>query len=130
MLVDIKRPLKEGERIPMTLRFENAGEIKVDFEVKELGARAARTGTSREAAAGRATRRAPAMKAEQGMVRIHAQSRSPATPQRTAETVCAAPTPTIAPVMVCVVDTGMPRAVARNSVDRARQSRRRSRRPA
>ena len=55
------------------------------------------------------------MKAEQGMVRIQAQSRSPATPQRTAETFCAAPTPTIAPVMVCVVDTGMPSAVARNS---------------
>jgi hypothetical protein len=26
------------------------------------------------------------------------------------------PTPTMAPVMVCVVDTGMPSAVARNSV--------------
>jgi hypothetical protein len=32
----------------------------------------------------------------------------PATPQRTAEPAGAEPTPTMAPVMVCVVDTGMP----------------------
>src|SRR5260221_643560 len=42
---------------------------------------------------------APAMKAEQGIVRIQAQSRLPATPQRTADTDCAAPTPTMEPVM-------------------------------
>ena len=40
----------------------------------------------------------------------------PATPQRTAEALRVEPTPTIAPVMVCVVDTGMPSPVARNSV--------------
>ena len=40
------------------------------------------------------------------------------------------PTPTIAPVIVCVVDTGMPSALATNSVDRRRRSRRRSRRSA
>ena len=34
----------------------------------------------------------------------------PATPQRTARVRCAAPTPTIAPVMVCVVDTGIAEA--------------------
>ena len=56
------------------------------------------------------------MKAEPGIVKIHAHTMLPATPQRTADTVCAEPTPTIAPVMVCVVDTGMPSAVARNSV--------------
>ena len=38
MLVDIKRPLKEGEKISIVLRFQNAGEIKIDFEVKGLGA--------------------------------------------------------------------------------------------
>ena len=32
-----------------------------------------------------------------------------ATFQRTADTLCAAPTPIIAPVMVCVVETGIPR---------------------
>ncbi|MNC92430.1 hypothetical protein D3C83_88570 [compost metagenome] len=50
------------------------------------------------------------------MVRIHAHTMSPATPQRTAENFLAEPTPTIAPVIVCVVDTGMPRVVARNSI--------------
>lgn len=41
MLVDIKRPLKEGEKISIVLRFQNAGEIKVDFDVKALGAASA-----------------------------------------------------------------------------------------
>src|SRR5258708_8192818 len=56
------------------------------------------------------------MKAEPGMVKIHAQTMFPATPQRTAESFCTEPTPMIDPVMVCVVDTGMPSAVARNRV--------------
>ena len=38
MFVDIKRPLKAGEKIPVVLRFQNAGEIKTDLEVKPLGA--------------------------------------------------------------------------------------------
>jgi len=33
MFIDIKRPFKEGERIPATLRFEKAGEVKVEFQV-------------------------------------------------------------------------------------------------
>ncbi len=33
MFVGIRRPFKEGERIPATLRFEKAGDVKVDFEV-------------------------------------------------------------------------------------------------
>src|SRR5450830_1873165 len=37
-------------------------------------------------------------------------------PQRTADILCDAPTPTMAPVMVCVVETGTPIAVAMNSV--------------
>jgi hypothetical protein len=48
------------------------------------------------------------------MVRIQAHTIRPATPQRTAERRWAAPTPTIAPVMVWVVLTGMPRKDARN----------------
>lgn len=39
MLVDIVRPLKKGERIPLTLRFERAGEFAVEVVVRELGAR-------------------------------------------------------------------------------------------
>jgi copper(I)-binding protein len=38
MLVDIKRPLKEGETVPVTLKFERAGEVKVDFHVGRLTA--------------------------------------------------------------------------------------------
>src|SRR5436309_1401367 len=56
------------------------------------------------------------MKAEQGMVRIQAQTMLPARPQRTADTECVDPTPTMEPVMVWVVDTGMPSEVARNRV--------------
>jgi copper(I)-binding protein len=33
MLVDIKKPFKEGDRIPVTLRFEKAGEVKTQFVV-------------------------------------------------------------------------------------------------
>ena len=40
----------------------------------------------------------PAMKAEAGMVKIHAHTMLPATPQRTAEKLLVAPTPTIAPM--------------------------------
>ena len=38
------------------------------------------------------------------------------TPQRTADTFLAAPTPMMQPVIVCVVDTGMPSSVAANSM--------------
>jgi hypothetical protein len=50
--------------------------------------------------------------ADAGMVSTHAQTILPATPQRTAESRVVAPTPTIAPVIVCVVLTGMPKRVA------------------
>jgi copper(I)-binding protein len=36
MFVDIKRPFKEGEQIPVALRFERAGEMKVEFRVGRL----------------------------------------------------------------------------------------------
>jgi copper(I)-binding protein len=36
MFVDIKRAFKEGEKIPVTLRFERAGERKVEFRVGRL----------------------------------------------------------------------------------------------
>ena len=47
---------------------------------------------------------------------IQAMTMLLATPQRTAETRRAAPTPMMAPVMVWVVETGMPSQVATNSV--------------
>jgi copper(I)-binding protein len=38
MFVDIRQPLKEGERVPVLLRFQNAGEVRADLEVRALGA--------------------------------------------------------------------------------------------
>ena len=48
------------------------------------------------------------MSAASGMVSTHAQTMLPATPHLTADSRRVAPTPTMAPVMVCVVETGMP----------------------
>ncbi|HXL75460.1 MAG TPA: copper chaperone PCu(A)C [Burkholderiales bacterium] len=36
MFVDIKQPFKEGEKIPVTLRFERAGEMTVTFTVGRI----------------------------------------------------------------------------------------------
>jgi copper(I)-binding protein len=44
MLMDLKQPLKEGDKIPMTLRFEKAGEVKVDVHVDKVGAMPAAAG--------------------------------------------------------------------------------------
>jgi len=35
MLVDIRQPLKEGDRVPLTLRFAKAGEVKVELKVQK-----------------------------------------------------------------------------------------------
>src|SRR5438132_9875760 len=53
------------------------------------------------------------------MVRIHAQTIRPAIPHLTADNRRVAPTPTIAPVIVCVVDTGVPVKVTYASVSAA-----------
>ena len=37
MFMDIKRPFKEGEKIPVTLKFEKAGEVKAEFQVGGMG---------------------------------------------------------------------------------------------
>src|SRR5437016_9172290 len=50
----------------------------------------------------------PATPAAAGIVSTHAQTIRPATPQRTADSLVVAPTPTIAPVITCVVEAGMP----------------------
>ena len=39
MLVDLKRPLKKGEKVPLTLKLEKGGELKAELTVEELGAR-------------------------------------------------------------------------------------------
>jgi len=40
MFVNIKAPFKEGEKIPVVLKFEKAGEVKAEFNVGRLGAAA------------------------------------------------------------------------------------------
>ncbi len=39
MLIDPVKPLKEGERVPMTLQFQKAGTVEVDLDVEGMGAR-------------------------------------------------------------------------------------------
>jgi len=51
-----------------------------------------------------------------GMVKIQAHTMLPATPHRTALARWVEPTPTMAPVMVWVVETGMPKEVAKKRV--------------
>ena len=53
---------------------------------------------------------------EQGMVSTHAQTIRSGHSHRTADSLRVAPTPMMAPVMVCVVETGMPNPVAMKSV--------------
>ena len=52
-----------------------------------------------------------AYNAAAGIVRIQAQTMRPATPHFTADKRRVAPTPTIEPVIVCVVETGVPVSV-------------------
>jgi len=40
MFVDIRQPFKEGEMVPVTLKFEKAGEVSAAFHVARLGASA------------------------------------------------------------------------------------------
>ena len=58
-----------------------------------------------------------ATNADAGIVNTQAQTIFPATPHLTADIFCAEPTPTIEPVMVCVVDTGIPERFANNKVN-------------
>ena len=51
-----------------------------------------------------------------GIVNTQAQMMRRATPHRTAESLFVAPTPMMAPVIVCVVETAIPARVAPNSV--------------
>ena len=37
MFIDPAHPLKEGDKVPATLRFQRAGEVKVEFSVRALG---------------------------------------------------------------------------------------------
>jgi hypothetical protein len=38
MLFDLKRPLKKGDKVPVTLEFEKAGKVKLSLDVQGVGA--------------------------------------------------------------------------------------------
>jgi len=38
MFIELKAPLKAGDKVPVTLRFEKAGEVKAEFAVEAMGA--------------------------------------------------------------------------------------------
>src|SRR5215208_339966 len=63
-----------------------------------------------------------ATSAAAGMVRIQAQTMRPATPHFTADNRRVAPTPTMEPVIVCVVETGVPVSVTYANVSAAADS--------
>jgi len=41
MFMDIRRPFKEGEKLPVKLKFEKAGEVSAEFQVGRMGGSAA-----------------------------------------------------------------------------------------
>jgi copper(I)-binding protein len=40
MLMDLRRPIKKGEKVPLTLKLEKGGELKLELTAEEAGARA------------------------------------------------------------------------------------------
>jgi periplasmic copper chaperone A len=40
MMFDLKGPLKQGDKLPVTLEFERAGKVKTSFDVQGVGAQA------------------------------------------------------------------------------------------
>ena len=38
MLMELKAPLKKGDKIPVTLKFEKAGDVKLTLDVQDIGA--------------------------------------------------------------------------------------------
>jgi periplasmic copper chaperone A len=40
MLMDLKGPLKQGDKVPVTLEFERAGKVKLSLDVQGIGAQA------------------------------------------------------------------------------------------
>jgi copper(I)-binding protein len=44
MMLDLRSPLKQGEKLPVTLEFEKAGKVKLSFDVQGVGAQAPATG--------------------------------------------------------------------------------------
>ena len=47
MMMKLKAPLKEGDRVPVTLQFEKAGKVDIMFDVRGLGASDADSGAKK-----------------------------------------------------------------------------------
>jgi copper(I)-binding protein len=45
MLVGLKAPLKAGDKVPMTLKFEKAGDVKVELKIEEIAPGMAASGS-------------------------------------------------------------------------------------
>lgn len=48
MMTDLKSPLKQGDRLPVTLQFEKAGKVQVSLDVQGVGAPGPSGGTGGE----------------------------------------------------------------------------------
>ncbi len=46
MMMDLKQPLKRGDRVPVTLEFEKAGKVSVSLDVEGVGAQGPAGGSS------------------------------------------------------------------------------------
>jgi periplasmic copper chaperone A len=46
MMMDLKSPLKRGDKVPVTLEFEKAGKVKLSFDVQGFGAQGPTTSPS------------------------------------------------------------------------------------
>lgn len=44
MFIDVRKPFKEGDKVPVKLRFEKAGEVAAEFHVGRLGQSSAPAG--------------------------------------------------------------------------------------
>ena len=44
MLMELKAPFKKGDKIPVTLKFEKAGDVNVTLDVRDIGATAPASG--------------------------------------------------------------------------------------
>ena len=52
MMFDLKSPLKQGEKLPVTLDFEKAGKVKVTLDVEGVGAQAPTGSASKDGMGG------------------------------------------------------------------------------
>jgi len=59
MLLDLKSPLKQGDKVPLTLEFEKAGKVSLSLEVQGIGAQGP---ANSDSAPGQMEKKMPGMK--------------------------------------------------------------------